>query len=546
MRASLLLTLLLIFGLSQQAFSTEKITLQLRWHHQAQFIGYYIAKSKGFYDEVGLDVFIKAGGPGIVPWQEVLNGRADYAVENSNALTAFMYGEPITALAAIYQHSPSAFLTKQSSGIQHPKDLARKRVMIFPGGQDPELMLLLQQQGLTKYDLDLIATSTDLNDLINDEIDAFNAYISNEPYALEQLNIPYYLIKPSDYGIDFYSDILITSRNTVTNKQTRTDQFISASLKGWQYALSHPEEAITHFKEEYPTKKNMGHLRFELNMAHELIMPEFIEIGHMNPKRWQHMVDMLADANIIRTKHSLDGFLYKHKSSIDWDFWKPVIYMAAGLMIILACISFYLWSLTLKLKREVSTRRAAEQQLKHLATHDSLTGLANRSALTSHLDMFVKLARRYNLTPVILYIDLDGFKEINDTYGHSAGDQALIRFAKKTQSLLRESDIFGRLGGDEFLILLENSTREGSHHLAHKILNNLETPMKFKNTNSRMSASIGIAIYKNHLETFDQFLTRADNAMYYVKNNGKSGIGIAAPFSQNTKTSSKHNRKSFV
>ena len=532
----LFLTLFLIFSLSHQAISAEKITLQLRWHHQAQFIGYYTAKSKGFYDEAGLDVIIKAGGPGIIPWQEVINGRADYAVENSNALTAFMYGEPITALAAIYQHSPSAFLTKQSSGIQEPKDLAGKKVMIFPGGQDPELMLLLQQQGLTKHDLNLIATSTNLNDLINDEVDAFNAYISNEPYALEQSNIPYFLIKPSDYGIDFYSDILITSQQTITNKQIQTDQFISASLKGWQYALSHPEEAITLFKNEYPTNKDIGHLRFELNMAHELIMPELIEIGHMNPKRWEHMTDLLADANIIRTKRSIKGFLYKHEGSIDWDFWKPIIYMTAGLMTLLACISFYLLSLNLKLKREISTRRAAEQQLKHLATHDSLTGLANRSALTTHLDMFIKLARRNNFTPVILYIDLDGFKKINDTHGHIAGDQALIRFANKTQSLLRDSDIFGRLGGDEFLILLENNTREGSHHLAHKILSSLETPLKFKKSNNQMSASIGIAIYRNHQETSDQFLTRADNAMYHVKNNGKAGIGIAAPFSQNNKS----------
>ncbi|SFG17991.1 GGDEF domain-containing protein [Neptunomonas qingdaonensis] len=539
MRVLPLLKFLLLFSLSHQAISAETVTLQLRWHHQAQFIGYYTAKTKGFYNKVGLDVIIKAGGPGIVPWQEVVNGRADYAVENSNALTAFMYGEPITALAAIYQYSPSVFLTKQSSGIEKPQDLAGKRVMIFPGGQDPELMLLLRQQGLANYDLDLIATSTDLDDLINDEVDAFNAYMSNEPYTLEQLGIPYFLIKPSDYGIDFYSDILITHQQTITNKQAQTDQFISASLKGWEYALSHPEEALTLFKKDYQTNKSMGHLRFEMNMAHELIKPELIEIGHMNPKRWQHMVDILADANIIRTKRSLKDFLYKQQGSIDWDFWKPITYMTAGLMVILASISFYLLSLNWKLKREISTRRAAEKQLTHLATHDSLTGLANRSALTSHLDMFVKLAKRNNFTPIILYIDLDGFKAINDTLGHSAGDQALIRFAKKTQSLLRESDIFGRLGGDEFLILLENSTREGSHHLAHKILRNLETPMKFKNTDNKMSASIGIAIYKNHQETFDQFLTRADNAMYYVKNNGKAGIGIAAPFSPNNKNKNK-------
>ncbi|WP_054343316.1 GGDEF domain-containing protein [Neptunomonas antarctica] len=510
--------------------SSEKVTLQLRWHHQAQFIGYYTAKTKGYYDEVGLDVTIQAGGPGIIPWQEVISGRADYGIENTNALTAFMSGEPIIALAAIYQHSPSAFLTKRSSGIKHPTDLAGKKVMIFPGGQDPELMLLLKQAELSKANISLIPTSTDLNDLINDKVDVYNAYISNEPYALEQKNIPYRLIKPADYGIDFYSDILIANRLTVNEKRQQIDKFISASLKGWQYALSHPEEAIALFKKEYPTNKDLGYLRYELNIAHELIMPGLIEIGHMNPERWQHIADMLAEADLIRKNRSIEGFIYQPKENFDWSEWEPILYSAAGLILLLLVFSFYLLSLNLKLKREINIRQAAEQQLKRLATHDSLTGLANRPALSAHLDMIIKLARRKNLNPSILFIDLDGFKEVNDTHGHSVGDQALIHFAKKTKALLRESDIFGRLGGDEFLILIEDSTQEGAHNLASKILSNLETPFISKNSFSQLSASIGIAIYKNHAETLDLFLTRADKAMYDVKNNGKSGIGIAAPF----------------
>lgn len=212
----------------------------------------------------------------------------------------------------------------------------------------------------------------------------------------------------------------------------------------------------------------------------------------------------------------------------------PWIYGGAIAIAALTLLSFYLYSLNRRLKREIAIRHAAEEQLKHLATHDSLTGLANRSALAAQLDTLLKLAKRNKLTPAILYIDLDGFKAINDTLGHAAGDRVLIRFVKRVQIKLRESDIFARLGGDEFLILLDHSSREGAHHLARKILESFEHPFIIKNTRNRMSASIGIALYQDYRESPEAFLIRADKAMYHIKRNGKSGIGIAAPFRGDT------------
>ena len=154
--------------------ANQEVSLQLRWNHQAQFIGYYIAKEKGFYESLNLDVTIKAGGQGIIPWQEIKAGRSDFAVDNSNAFTAYTEGEPIISLAAIFQHSPSIFLSKSSSGIRQPRDLVGKRVMAFPGSQDPELILLLLKQGIALEDVNLIATSADLNDLITDKVDALS------------------------------------------------------------------------------------------------------------------------------------------------------------------------------------------------------------------------------------------------------------------------------------------------------------------------------------------------------------------------------------
>jgi len=505
----------------------------LRWHHQAQFIGYYIAKEKGFYQSLGLDVTIKAGGAGIIPWQEVKAGHADFAVDNSNAFTAYIEGEPIISLAAIYQHSPSIFLAKASSGIRQPSDLLGRKVMAFPAEQDPELILLLLKQGISLDEINLIATSTDLSDLITDKVDAFSAYISNEPYYLQKLEIPFNIISPKQYGIDFYSDILITNPTLTQQSPELVDRFISASLEGWRYALNHPEESITILHKNYDTQKEIGHLRYELNLARELIMPDLFDVGHMNPKRWEIMRDTLLEYGLVSQRRPIDDFIYNPKESITWSNWLPVIYPLVALILLLTLFSFYLISLNRKLKQEIRNRIYTEGQLKHLANHDPLTGLANRSALTNKLDALVKLARRNKQTPALLYIDLDGFKEINDTHGHSSGDQVLIRFAKRTRMILRESDIFARLGGDEFVILLSSTDRAGAHHLARKILLNFKTPFKLLSGDYYISASIGIAIYDQYEEAADQFLIRADHAMYHIKRSGKSGISIAPAHKRN-------------
>lgn len=518
---------------TQSSAASQEITLQLRWHHQAQFIGYYIAKEKGFYQSLGLDVTIKAGGAGIIPWQEVKAGHADFAVDNSNAFTAYIEGEPIISLAAIYQHSPSIFLAKANSGIRQPSDLLGRKVMAFPAEQDPELILLLLKQGISLDEINLIATSTDLSDLITDKVDAFSAYISNEPYYLQKLEIPFNIISPKQYGIDFYSDILITNPTLTQQSPELVDRFISASLEGWRYALNHPEESITILHKNYDTQKEIGHLRYELNLARELIMPDLFDVGHMNPKRWEIMRDTLLEYGLVSQRRPIDDFIYNPKESITWSNWLPVIYPLVALILLLTLFSFYLISLNRKLKQEIRNRIYTEGQLKHLANHDPLTGLANRSALTNKLDALVKLARRNKQTPALLYIDLDGFKEINDTHGHSSGDQVLIRFAKRTRMILRESDIFARLGGDEFVILLSSTDRAGAHHLARKILLNFKTPFKLLSGDYYISASIGIAIYDHYEEAADQFLIRADHAMYHIKRSGKSGISIAPAHKRN-------------
>ena len=511
----------------------EPLTLQLRWHHQAQFIGYYIAKEKGFYSSLNMDVTILEGKPNTPPWQQIASGEADFAVDNSNAFTAYLQGADLVALAAVLQHSPSAFLVKQSSGIHTPKDLEGKRVMSFSQNQDPELILLLKKESVNLDNIQWVNSSGDLNDLLDDKVDAFNAYVSNEPYLLQQRNTPYQLISPRQYGIDFYSDLLITSRSFAKHNPDLVDKFVSASLEGWKYALANPDEALQILHEKYQPTKSIDHLRYEFNLTREHIMPELVSIGHINPTRLNNMRKQMTQYGFIGDSRDVTAFVYDTKQSIRWSNWLPLIYALVAVLLILFVFSFYLISLNRKLKSEIRHRIYTEDQLKYMATHDPLTGLANRSALTSKLDMIVSLSKRNAETPAILYIDLDGFKEINDTLGHASGDQVLSRFAKRTLTILRESDVFARLGGDEFVIIMPHADRAGAHHLARKVLQHLNTPFKLRSGDHKISASIGIAIYDNYQETADQFLIRADHAMYHIKRSGKSGISLAPTFKRN-------------
>lgn len=170
---------------------------------------------------------------------------------------------------------------------------------------------------------------------------------------------------------------------------------------------------------------------------------------------------------------------------------------------------------------------AMEQQkrlarIRFLALHDPLTGLPNRSLLNEHLNRNLRRARRENTSFALMFIDLDGFKQINDRYGHDAGDDLLSMLSGRMVEQLRSSDICARIGGDEFVVLLEKiGGPEAVEQVAEKLLACLSRPVKRGQQSLQVSASIGIALYPQDGDTADALLTHADDAMYRAKALGK-------------------------
>jgi len=173
--------------------------------------------------------------------------------------------------------------------------------------------------------------------------------------------------------------------------------------------------------------------------------------------------------------------------------------------------------------QDVSERKLIEQRMEYMAHHDALSGLPNRLLIKDRAIQIIERAKRYDKKVALLFIDLDGFKTINDTLGHSVGDVLLKNVASRLQGCIRASDTISRQGGDEFLIILPDIVDENDVSIiADKLINEFKTSFNINDHLISTSASIGVAFYPEHGTNFEQLLQSADAAMYKAKETGKN------------------------
>ena len=226
------------------------------------------------------------------------------------------------------------------------------------------------------------------------------------------------------------------------------------------------------------------------------------------------------------------GILYAVRGSIS-----PFLYALSTALVLLVVARQMVAlrdnaALTRRLERAVAELSAREEQLRHLAYHDPLTGLANRtffhdrteSAIASHPGAAEMLG--------VLYIDLDGFKQINDEYGHSVGDALLVAVSRRLRSCLRPADVLARLGGDEFAVLLEDlDVAAEANRLANRIVESIAEPFGIAGHRVSIGASVGVAVCEPGTDKVSALLRRADVAMYAAKVEGKGRCASFPPTS---------------
>ena len=630
------------------AHALEQVTLQLKHLHQFQFAGYYAALEKGYYRDAGLAVRIVEGKDGNEPERNVISGKAQFGVGSSSLLLARLAGKPVVVLGTIFQHSPNVLLLARRGGVSDLQSIVGKRVMIGSLTdeltQADEVLAYLKKEGIPISAMVRVDHSFDPDDLVSGKVDAYSAYITNEPDYLDRLGFDYDSYSPRAAGIDFYGDNLFTSENEIALHPERVRAFREASMKGWAYAMSNQEEIADLIRSKYTRRHTRDHLLYEARQMVSLVQPVLVEIGYTNPARWRHIANVYAELGMLPRNASFDGFLYRPEAP--QKTWLLRTAAAAGLLL-LGAMALHFSLLARERKRARETIRKGERRFRtmfeeapmgialidsatgefkdinqryaqiagrsfdevmrgnwadflhpddapasraltaggtaglkttarlmrpdgsvvwidmsvaaietesqvhphHLcmiedvtekkksealiwqqANFDPLTQLPNRRMFHDRLEIEIAKSRREGLRTTILFIDLDQFKEVNDTLGHHQGDVLLVEASERIRGCVRATDTVARLGGDEFTVILSGLDESArSDLIAQKILDAMQAPFELGQEQAFVSASIGITMYPDDAEDVDNLLKHADQAMYAAKGAGRNRFSYFTP-----------------
>jgi PAS domain S-box-containing protein len=430
-RLSLLccICLLILLSHTNVANASNKIVLQLAWKHQFQFAGYYAAMHKGYYRQAGLDVIIVEGGEGRFAREEVLGGRAQYGIAGAELVLHRADGNPFVVLAPIFQHSPSILLTREDSNISNLQDLIGKRVMLLPGKKDADILAAFFNEGVAIDSIKRMDQSYNLNDLIEGRTDAVSAYLTNEPWYLEQKGIVPKIISPQTYGVDFYSDCLFTTAQEIEKHPNRVEKILEASLRGWEYAMAHPEEIIDILLTDYGLEKKRDHLRYEADSIRNIMLPGLVQIGHMNPGRWRHIVNTYVKLGMIDPEFSLEGFLYDPHPEVDYTRLKWVVGVSISISLLVSIGVLILLRLNKRLSAEIGERRFVEESLRasekeyRSTLNDLLVGVVVHASDTSILLSNREAENILGLT----YEQLSGKKTIDPEWNFVHEDSTIMK-----------------------------------------------------------------------------------------------------------------------
>jgi len=252
------------------ASAAEKVSLRLKWLAQAQFAGFYVAKAKGFYDHAGLDLTINPGGPNLNVETLVASGNDTFGLAGGTetVLLAREKGLPLVCIGVTVQNTPFTYVTYKDSGITKVKDFAGKKVATWFTGTQYTLYSMLASAGVKQSDLTIVPQSGSMAPFVEKQFDVAAATYYNELNTLKEqgLGDKLTLIKPDDYGVVVQQDTVLVSEKYRNEKPQQVQAFLTATIKGWKYALQNKKEAIDIVMAAAPS----------LNRAHqEAMLDEF-------------------------------------------------------------------------------------------------------------------------------------------------------------------------------------------------------------------------------------------------------------------------------
>jgi NitT/TauT family transport system substrate-binding protein len=309
----------------------DKVTLQLKWVTQGQFAGYYAAKAKGYFEDEGLDVDIKVGGPDIVPEQAVLGGQAEFGIDwLDNLLATRDQNGDIVNIAQVFARSGMTEVTWKDTGLADIASLKGKKVGVWLGGNEHKLFAALNKNGLDpQKDVEVVAQPFDMNLFLNRDVDAAAAMTYNELaqvleqenpdtgnlYTLDELNV----LKMSDLGTGALEDGVFVRGDWIQDEKNQdvATRFLKASFKGWVFCRDNPDECLQIVLDNGPTLGE-GHQHWQINEINKLIWPNELGIGIMNPDDFANTAKIAIDYKVIKNEASSDAYIDTYaKAAVD-------------------------------------------------------------------------------------------------------------------------------------------------------------------------------------------------------------------------------------
>ena len=655
----------------------DAVTLQLNGKHRFQFAGYYAAVEKGYYREAGLAVTLREANGERDPVAALIDDDADFAISSSNVVLHRARGDPVVALAVIFQHSPLELLALKDRGVTTLAGLDGKRIMMHE--YDSELLAALARQGIPRQRIKVVPPSYSVQELLAGKVDAMSAYATDEPFTLQRRGQAAVELAPSAADMDFYGDTLVTGEAQLRVHPARVRAFRDASLRGWQYAMAHTGEIAELIQARYSQRRDSAQLVFEAEQMRRLMQPQLVDIGQMNTARWQHIADIYTELGMLPKGSSIEGLVYREVDDRARQEW--LVRSLIGTLLVLALLLPFTWRmrrLNRQLQEEIAERHQTEallrasdermrklldispdgivttdphgrisycsrklgdiltapktanllgqsifewihpedrdtmrsrvqrllhgeelpprayrlikydgsstwgevasavihdpgggieglliivrdinerkfleealhrtnesllaqieettrlqDQLREQAIRDPLTGLYNRRYLDETLDREIARAERERYPLCVAIVDLDHFKEVNDTYGHQSGDEVLKTIGRLLRGSARSGDIACRWGGEEFMLVLPRMTEETAAQRTDQWrIAFSELVFSFAEPGTRLTLSVGIASFPVHGRTAGDLTQHADMALYLAKAQGRNRVVVFTP-----------------
>ncbi|WP_172967714.1 diguanylate cyclase [Hydrogenovibrio sp. JE_KL2] len=273
------------------------VSVEFNWHNQYEFAGYFAAEKQGYYQHAGIRLDLKKWESNDDVLHKVATGKVDLGVVYGSVLADYVHGAPIKLVMPSFQFSPIVFLSHHP--INSWEDLKGKKIVEHGNLYLKDVLVKLKTSASQKANFTITSSSGRLQDFVDGKVDLYAGYETNEPYRLKHLGVPFHIVDPKDYGVQGYGGLLVTSNSFARAYPDIVYKFKQATIKGWQYALSHPAETVDYILANYSVKKSRAAMLNEASKTGRYVSSGDQKIGDIDNAKLLVMVSEARETGLI-------------------------------------------------------------------------------------------------------------------------------------------------------------------------------------------------------------------------------------------------------